>query len=299
MAVTLITRHRPIIRGGRDNYSDPPHQALFENLTRGLASEGVRYHLNPSLLGAPRSPSLVVGSRSGAIQASMLKRLHLTGKVAFGPNVMLAPGSSLFWRIAYRPDFFLVPSQWVKDCWSTQAPKISDRIVVWPVGVDEEIWNPGEKAKDQVLIYLKGRGSFSFELQNFVLRIQSLGLSVRTMCYGTYSPQDYLQNLQKSLFMLVIGITESQGLFLSEAWSCDVPTLILRRSVYSQRGIEYPASSAPYLDKSTGSFFDDTDDLLSQIEYFLDFPHSPRNKILEELSDSVCTKKLLEILGEK
>lgn len=297
MATALEIHTRPHHWSPKPRKSPPlvPHAAVFQSITRGLERLGHPFVLNPPAT-LKKRPSLVIGGRRTALEQSIFRRCGLNKTTVIGPNFTQTPGSSWLWSQAFSADHYLVPSQWVKEVWAEQAPRIADRITIWPAGIDERYWIPSEERRTLLLVYLKGRDSGSFQskaLENFA---KSAKLELRVLAYGTYQQEFYLSLLQRSALMVVKGTTESQGLFLSEAWSCNVPTLVFNNPVYQYNQMNYAASGAPYLSESAGEFFEKDEELIDLAEQFLRNKVTPRDLVMNQLSDKVCTRKLLEIL---
>ncbi len=78
----------------------------------------------------------------------------------------------------------------------------------------------------------------------------------------------------------------------------DVPTFILRNEWNVICGKETRVSTAPYLTAETGMFFDDLNHfsiVLSEWARNRGDLH-PRAWVMENMSDEVCAKKMLEIV---
>jgi len=99
--------------------------------------------------------------------------------------------------------------------------------------------------------------------------------------------------------MLGFVVCESQGLAWAEAWSSDVPTLILKRTSNVLQGRVYKNSSAPYLCSENGLFFDDFEDFKNKFKYWEGHREqfSPRAWVLENMSDEACAKRLFKSIS--
>ena len=117
---------------------------------------------------------------------------------------------------------------------------------------------------------LRENGDFSHDLCYFIgSRLQRLNDRCVTIQYGKYSQAEYRKMLQRAKIAIFFGGTESQGLAILEAWSCNVPTLIRipianssslpNESTYGQHCMDY----APYLNQKTGAFFTNKIELLA------------------------------------
>ena len=100
--------------------------------------------------------------------------------------------------------------------------------------------------------------------------------------------------------MLGFVTAESQGIAWAEAWSTDVPTLILKNTSNVHQGRRYKCSTAPYLQSQNGLFFDDLEDFKIQFKYWETHREqfSPRAWTLENMSDEVCATMLYKKVTE-
>jgi hypothetical protein len=114
-------------------------------------------------------------------------------------------------------------------------------------------------SRGRYVVYIKG--NFQDLAIPISKTVESLGYEVEILQYGNYSQETYLNLLRKSKFVVFLTGTESQALAQFQAWSMDVPTLVLAQAEYvnpKTAGYMVPASSSPYLTASTGHFFDDS-----------------------------------------
>lgn len=130
--------------------------------------------------------------------------------------------------------------------------------------------------------------------------LRGLGWNVQVIKYGTFTHIQYLQMLQNSCLMLGFVVCESQGIAWAEAWSCDVPTLILKKSSNVYQGRLYKNSTAPYLCPQNGLFFDDLEDFKTQFNYWQTHRDQfiPRAWTLANMSDEVCASLLYKKITE-
>lgn len=141
-------------------------------------------------------------------------------------------------------------------------------IRVLSTGVDEKYWKPAKIRGNKILIYLKGH--LSNVDQDSINEVkQHFNDRCVTIQYGKYSQAEYRKMLQGAKIAIFFAGTESQGLAILEAWSCNVPTLIRipianssslpNESTYGQSFLDY----APYLNQETGAFFTNKTELLA------------------------------------
>ena len=111
-------------------------------------------------------------------------------------------------------------------------PSLKGKVFSWPAGVDTNYWKPSTlKKTDQILIYEKQNKGPVGPVQPYVNYLRTIGWKVEVLQYGTFIHPQYLNALQNSSLMIGFVTDESQGIAWSEAWSCDVPTLIWRNTI--------------------------------------------------------------------
>ena len=235
----------------------------------------------------------------GPIVKTKLKRIRNLhpAKLVLGPNLDIHNPYVRELLECVENTIFLVPSAWVQNYYVEALGIDETKIRVWAAGVDTDKWKPLECQKDLVVVYLKGN------FQDLAMRIsdsvKTLGFKVEILQYGTYSQDTYLSLLRKTKFAIFLINTESQGLAQFQAWSMDVPTLILAQAKYENSktlGHIVPASSSPYLTASTGQFFDESDSF-EAIHGFVNIldNFTPRRWVLANYSESSSAEEFKRI----
>jgi hypothetical protein len=175
--------------------------------------------------------------------------------VVIGPNVYM--------RNTHQGlvDAWIEPSEWVKE--NFQMRKLDSdpdlQVLAWPVGVDELFWTPNSgPVSKQAVIYLKTQTRTSGVVLEAAKVLAELGYKITFIQYGSYDKQSYLSALQNASIMVVFSFTESQGIFMFEAWSCNVPTFhyIGGSFHHDYDGYRWFSHPAPYLTARTGALFD-------------------------------------------
>jgi hypothetical protein len=231
-------------------------------------------------------------------------------KVIYGPQHWLIPTGKLTEKLDERLAkrcVFNILSKWVGVYIAEFTESFAVPLVPFPFSVDTEKFKPTIKVKTiTCLVYIKRRDNL---LIKYVLdRLNDCGMSYKIFTYGSYQESEYLESLQSCNFMISLDAHESQGFALEEAMSCNVPLLVVdAQSMYDEKtdGVnsvfEYLrprkllATSVPYWsDKcgvkiSTSAEFSDALDLMMKTWNIF----SPREYILETLSDEVCMKRIL------
>lgn len=231
-------------------------------------------------------------------------------KVIYGPQHWVIPTGKLVGKLDERLAkrcVFNILSEWIEGFFAEVVDSFAVPLVPLPFSVDTEKFKPIKSTKTiTCIVYIKRRDNL---LIKYVLdRLNDCGISYKVFVYGSYQESEYLESLQSCNFMISLDAHESQGFALEEAMSCNVPLLVVdAQSMYDEKtdGVnsvyEYlrprklVATSVPYWSdkcgiKISGSFeFSDALDLMMKTwDQF-----SPREYILETLSDEVCMKRIL------
>ena len=224
----------------------------------GFERAGINFWYNPSCEWdhAHVVLSIADGSSDSILD---LKRHGKTELLFVGPNVYTAIGYESSKPVV---DSWVVPSYWVGDYNNVVRNEEWDYFA-WPVGVDEFYWKPTHSAKrnrtrtPRVLFYLKTNPLPSEHLAQAYEIVTNLGFEVKTVRYGSYSPEEFKAHLDVSFAMVVFSHTESQGVFLFEAWSMNVPTFVYASDGFQHdyAGISWLSHPAPYLTPVCGWMF--------------------------------------------
>ena len=135
--------------------------------------------------------------------------------------------------------------------------------------------------------------------------------TLHTYKYGSYTEANYVRDLQRARFMVVLDAHESQGYALEEAMSCNIPLFVMDAtsmydevnergsSVYAYlRPKKLTATSVPYWSDKCGVRFTDLSQRPAAFEDFtkkLDAGEfAPREYVLETLSPAVCMRRILD-----
>lgn len=257
---------RGLVPGPFRGAPDGPTSVL-RNLIAGLAMHGCEPFVVDG--NGPCPDRSIVGVLSGQRNAeagSALRRSGRVEKLLVGPNVAVLPSLALgpCWEDA---DCVLVPSPWVARLYSDDMPAITSKLRVWAAGVDTEWWVPGGSARNEILVYDKRQDGTADDICSMLRRV---GLRYRIVRYGRYYPDEFRMALQVSGALVWVGGSESQGLGMFEAWSCDVPTVVLGdvRSQAPPYMREY-AEAAPYLTTDRGVMVDSAGDVPDAVRSLL------------------------------
>lgn len=309
---------RRIARGIRDYVQSHPqyynhpkyrgHFAVTRSAVEGLQSIGASFNYNPKYPWQLADTVIVLAGVRTLRQAIRLKKQQFIKQLYAGPNVVTY--SSDYDFIAGNPEIikYIVNSNWTLKLYVADCPSLNDRIFAWPAGVDTKYWQPDSTIqRDRILIFDKRLVDDDPErTKPYADYLRGLGwrVDVLSRC-GThgYTQVQYRLLLQQSCLMLGFTVgSESQGIAWAEAWSCDVPTLILRNTSKTHQGRTYNCSTAPFLNEATGLFFDDLNDFKQQFEYLQNHrkQFTPRNWVMKNMSDEVSARILYRhVIGKE
>jgi len=277
------------------------HFAVTRSLIEGLQQINASFNYNPRYPWSVADTVIVLAGARTLRQAIRLKQQGRIKKLFAGPNIVIYSSDYDSILAAPEVDAAITPCEWVVDIYLEDNPTLKDRIFAWPAGVDIHYWQPDPAIKrDSILIFEKQNKGPVGPVAPYADYLRALGWTVQVIQYGTYTHDQYLHILQRSCLMLGFVVCESQGLAWAEAWSTDVPTLILKKTTNLYKGRHYKNSSAPYLRPQNGLFFDDLEDFKTQFSYWETNREqfTPRAWTLENMSDEVCAsllyKKVIE-----
>ena len=294
-----------ILRGVRDLFSKPNynygrykgHYAVTRSLVEGLTKAGLPFIYSPQRLSELTDTVVVLAGVKTLAQAIALKRRGVIKKIFAGPNIVVFSSDHEHILANQEIDGVITPCSWVIDVYLEDNPSLWGRCFAWPAGVDVDYWSPGLiDTRRNVLIYEKQNKGPVGPVQPFVDYIESRGYTVEIIKYGSFNHAEYLRQLRQARLMVGFVRDESQGLAWAEAWAADVPTLIWRNKINSYQGRRYRTSTAPYLTRDTGLFFDDMEDFKRQFICWekRQKTFSARAWTIANMSDEVCARKLFD-----
>lgn len=263
-------------------YTGP--DAVKDSLIRGLTELDIDFRLNNPSVG----DTVTVLSGPNALKDAIKnKRAGRIRKLVAGPNIVILPNYNDGLILDNAIDIILVPSDWVAELWTKEVPKIADKIKVWPAGV---AISPPSTRLGLPIIYDKLNDSVLIE------KITSQIGDHHLFKYGYFQHADYLSALSEAPFLIYLAESESQGMALQEAWAHDIPTLVNYSDTWRNGDMTWhaPQINAPYLTPELGTVFDKISDIPGMIDSIKDL--RPKNYCDENLSDTVCAQKLLELI---
>lgn len=272
------------------------------NLIKGLDKIGYPYVINQRLDACER---LWIHDDIYAVKE--IEKLPRNIKVILGPNLYVLP-RHIPCTINFGNAVYIHPSKWAADMWNFFNYRDTP-LDFWPTGIDtDSFFFSNTVKKEQVLIYFKDR--YKEELESCEKKLNEKNIPYTVITYGSYTENQYRNELQKSKYVIWIGRQESQGIALQEALAMNVTIIVWdvenfghsasaqQTDYYTQAEKNYtPCTSIPYFDETCGVVIksvqelDVTVDLLeNNLEKF-----QPRNFIIKNLSLEKQAKDFLKL----
>ena len=274
-------------------------QTVIESLITDLKQRNVNFRFNDFNQNYLYSTVFVFSDLECLRWAIEQKKKGLVKKLIAGPFISTLPFDNHYILDSEFIDELLFASSWLPNIFYKTYKHKNRPYKIWSAGIDHLFWVPDQKIiKDQYLIYIKSdHFNISTEIAN---QMKNKNIKFNILRYGSYNKEQYKVELQKSMGVIFISPSETQGLASFEAWSCDIPTLHWNPEIMIYLGETYePASSCPYLDDTLGSSFKTTqefsqkfDDFQRRLDYF-----SPRNTVLKKYKITDSTDLFLNQLG--
>jgi hypothetical protein len=276
------------------------HPSVTRSAVEGLLKIGVNVTYNPRTLSALGEAVYVPNGFDTLRQAIRLKQSGYIKKLLAGPNLVEFPSDRRELITAPEIDVYIVPDNFTRDLYVADCPELGNRCQACPAGVDTEYWQPVLNRADRprILIYDKNVRE-PVDPKLIATRLEEFGFQVEIIQYGCYTQAQYLQALRHATLMVGFSKSESQGIAWAEAWSADVPTLIVRNDIVTYRHKTFQSSTAPYLSSQTGMFFNDLLDFENVFDYWKmnQDKFNPRQWVVDHLSDERCAQKLCQLAG--
>lgn len=216
-----------------------------------------------------------------------------------GPNLFVLPHEAP--ELCNRFHNFIVPSDWVKDCYSTFPQMMHKNIGVWPVGIDTKTWQPKTKEDLDCFIYFKNRSKEDLKWVRKICKYYKL--NYRVIKYGSYQEKDLFNLAQRSRFAILLTGTESQGIAYMNILSTNTPCYVFDRNtwVYDiDKSYRFRASSVPYFDGRCGEVSPNIN--LERFNNFLEDcrvgKFAPREYILENHTLKKSAERYMQFLRE-
>lgn len=274
-------------------------QAVIGSLLSGLNDLDYEYKFNPKIKNIGTNDTIYVTSSIEALKLAInLKRTKKIKKLIAGPTLVVTPDDYGGIIKDKNIDVYLVPSEWTKNFYTSfGSVNFTQKIKIWAAGVDL----PAKLTTKKILclVYKKNIGNSMFKM--VVKELEKKNIETKIIYYGKYKKEDYFDLLEKSIFMIYLQESESQGIALLEAWARNVPTLVYNNGSYTFKKINktvYGNVSAPYLTDECGLFFKENN-FNERLNCFINNLNNfqPRAYIEKNFTNKICAQNFLNIIN--
>jgi hypothetical protein len=280
------------------------HFSVTRSLVEGAKKRGLQVNYNPKKKADVADIVHVIGGIKPLSQMIIWKRKGYIKFLSCGPNIAVRSIEYNSILASKEIDLLVNHSKWACDLWAYDYPELINRTCCWAAGVDTNFWQPfGEKKSKNILIFDKRRKEDDpFRINEYVQYLKDLGWEVNILTRSAntrYTLSHFRSLLQNTILMIGFTVgSESQGIAWTEAWAANVPTFILQQEENEYQGLKYNCSTAPFLTQSTGIFFNNFEDFRQKFSQWElgQFSFSPRQWVLNNMSDEICAENLYNIL---
>jgi len=280
------------------------HYAVTRSICFGLDNLKIEYNYNPKNISDIYKNMVVLAGVDTLKQAIHLKESGLINKLIAGPNIITYASEYNEIIASEQIDLIITPSDWVSKLYIDDCINLRGRIASWPAGVDVNYWSPllsSRISKKNILIYNKLHNNvlYSQLISDVTIYLKSLDYNIIQINYGSFNHYHYLSLLRNSVLLVGFSLSESQGIAWAEAWSTNIPTFIFEINTSLHNARNTLSSSAPYLNSLNGKFFNNLDEFKKLIKEWTIgvFSFEPRKWVLENMSDEICARQMLEYLN--
>lgn len=272
----------------------PGHRAVTPAAVAALSAAKANFWFNPTC--AWRHADAILHLNPS--KESSLDGLHSKARLLYaGPTTII--------------NLHNITAQPPVDVWVVPSPKLGETLTMntpfpytffpWPAGVDAERWAPLLAHSDRrksALLYKKTDPPAAV-LSSTLSALSKAGVTtISEVRYGAHSSDDYRSALQKAGVMIVFSGHETQGVFLFEAWSSDVPTFVFAGD-YGDGAFQHfwenhlwLTEPAPYLSPFSGAYWSSLQQLENLFQIYDRF--RPRQWILEHGTHEVIGPALVQ-----
>lgn len=270
------------------------HRALVCSALKGLRLNGAEVKLNSFQVSSCTNAVLLCCGTESVFQIKKMRQRNPDLVVAVAPTIAAA-NSRNFKHLGNNIesiDIVFTASEWQSFRYIETDDRLAGKLAVWPCGVDTTRWiaKRSNLKNSRVLVYKKRCPESVFNSTVEILRDNSLPFE--TIEYGTYSERSYFEKLHRCDVAIFLSESETQGIALAEAWSCNIPTLVWDPAP----GFEFLVS-APYLNKMVGASFASEMEFQQLLRGFNPNRFSPRKWVMRNMSDTISGKILYDALA--
>lgn len=269
-------------------------EKVVKNTVESLIQEGIEFSVNEDV--HPYNFLIQYQHLSAHKKHELLDH----DSCVIGPQIWLFQDDVLGKFLVENPQFYkalIAPSDWVKNKFVTKVGLPSEKVAVWPVGI-EDLSNYDKKVGEvECLIYFKSRSRDQLnQVQTF---LDSKNITHQVIQYGNYSEKQFIDQVKSSKFCFILDDTESQGIAIQEIMSTNTPLLVWDVKEWNYLGEQFkvPATSVPYWSDKCGEIFYDAHEMEFVFEKFyanID-NYNPKSLIDSELSYGATVKKLIGV----
>jgi hypothetical protein len=279
------------------------HAAVNRSLFEGFRQLGVPLNIDPKQISQVHEVVFCTADPRSIWQGIRWKRAGRIKKLFAGFAIVGSPFDCKGVILNPAVDRYVCNSDWHLEWFAELAPEFRMKAVVSPLGVDPSMWMPSSnvrKLEKNVLFYKKLAPRDLYE--ECLLRVREAGFNVEEIVCGNYRLEDYALALKRNSLLVNWVAHETQGISMAEAWAADVPTMVWNPgSVFREscgKTYVFGCSSSPYLTLATGGFFRDWQELSTLLDNYKAQRNkfTPRDWVLENLTDVICAKRLLKAL---
>ena len=173
-----------------------------------------------------------------------------------------------------------------------------DKLAIWSVGIDTDLFSPSQNKTIDFLVYYKRRDLDDLNaVCNF---LKTKNQTFKIVSYGNYSEEQFKQCMSECKYAFLIDRCESQGIAVQEMMSCNLPMLVWDVNRWDDRGEEYAckATSIPYFTEQCGVYFYDKASMNAAFDNFMQHINhfEPRKYIIDNFSLKQKANDLVRIL---
>lgn len=190
-------------------------EAVLGSLVRGLDSIGnFPFQINPTpnqFINQSNGIVHIISNANALSWAIEQKKSGKIKKILAGPTLAITPFDHK--NILQDPniDIILVPSEWVKDFYTSLAPVIAPKIRVWASGVVE---TPASDKSGAPIFYIKNEDQKLID--SVTKTLEKSGRRFQVLRYGNFKKPLFTALLKSAPWMIYLGKSESQGLALHQ-----------------------------------------------------------------------------------
>lgn len=188
------------------------HFGVVRSLIKGLEKNNQEYSYNPFRLSEHSTHIHVLANKKALRLAIRLKRKGKIKRLSAGPNIVISSADAGGVIASPEIDCYAVNSEWTKSFYLLDNPALEERIVIWPAGVDKDLWKTTkqETPKPVIVFYKKRPEHYIYE--HCKTHALNMGYQVEELIYGSYSHPGFKELMTRAKAVVYFVEQESQGL---------------------------------------------------------------------------------------